>query len=105
MKKLFEKIGPGMPTTCLYLHVWWDEADITKYNVRLYFMYDGLGITEPLFNGCGITFLGYAFTHESSFCYLEKLGGREVVLKNDPDIFSMFAWGKSGGVNDAKRSM
>ena len=105
MKKLFGTIGPGMPTTCIYLNVWWDEADITKYRVRSYFIYDGLGIAQSLIDGCGITFLGYSFTHQSSFCYLEKIGGEIVILKNDPDIFSMFAWGKSGGIPDAVRGM
>ena len=105
MKKLFETIGPGMPTTCIYLHVWWDKADITKYRVWSYFIYDGLGIAQPLLDGCGITFLGYSFTHQSSFCYLLKTGGEIVILKNDPDIFSMFAWGKSGGIPDATRGM
>ena len=70
-------------------------ADITKYRVQSYFIYDGLGIAQPLFDGYGITFLGYLFTHQSSFCYLEKNGGEIVILKNDPDIFSMFAWGKA----------
>ena len=105
MKNLYDTIGPGMPTTCIYLHIWWDEADITKYRVRSYFIYDGLGIAQHLFDGCGITFLGYSFTHETSLCYLEKIGGEIVVLKNEPDIFSMFAWGKSGGMPDARRGM
>ena len=105
MKKLFHTIGPGMPTTCIYLHVWFDELDFTKYKVKSYFIYDGLGIAQPLFDGCGFTFLGYTFTHESSFCYLEDMDGKTVILKNNPDIFSMFAWGKSGGVPDAMRGM
>ena len=65
---LFNTIGPGIPATCLYLHIWWDKVNITKYNVRSYFIYDGIGIAQPLFvDGCGFTFLGYGFTHETSF--------------------------------------
>ena len=87
------------------MHIWKDELDFIKYKVRSYFLYDGLGIAQSLFDGCGITFLGYTFTHETTFCYLEYLDGTIVVLKNFPDIFSLFAWGKSGGVADASRAM
>lgn len=105
METFYNTIGPGMPTTCIYLHVWYDELDFIRYKVKAYFNYNGLGISQPLFDGCGITFLGYAFTHESSLCYLEDMKGENVILKNNPDIFSMFAWGKSGGVPDASRGM
>ena len=105
MKSLETNIGPGMPTTCQYVHVW-DNKELSKeYIVQSYFIYNGLGIAQSLVDGCGITFLGYSFSHCTSFCYLENIHNNTVILRNNPNIFSLLAWGKSGGLKDAVRSM
>ena len=105
MKTLETNIGPGMPTTCQYLHVWDNKALSKEYIVHSYFIYNGLGIAQSLFDGCGFTFLGYAFSHCTSLCYLEHISNNSIILRNNPNIFSLLAWGKSGGLKDALRSM
>ena len=51
-------------------------------------------------NGCAFTFMGYAFVHCTAIPYLKNKNDGSIILKNYKDIFSILAWGKSGGNKD-----
>lgn len=90
----------GLPTSCQFFHVWKDMHTKCKYDVNAYFIHRALGVAHPLKHMDGVTFLGYAYTHCTSFCYLTSTGEarRKVIVSNDSDdIFFMVAWGNSEG--------
>ena len=66
-------------------------------------MYHSLGLAQSLFNGCSIVFLGFAIIHCTSINYLINTLTMEFIFKNRPDIFSMLAWGRSGGAKEYLR--
>jgi hypothetical protein len=97
----------GLPTSCQYFHVWNDITKKDDYDVNSYFIHRGLGVAHPLKHMDGVAFLGYAYTHCTSFCYLTTTEDslKKVIISNDPnDIFSMLAWGNSGGKNEYRRA-
>ena len=54
------------------------------------------------------TFLGFAYVHSTSLCYLSKKNcdvddPMGIIFMNYADIFAMFAWGKSGGPKEYRR--
>jgi hypothetical protein len=104
MQKTLGEIG--LPTSCQYFHVWKDTEIKLKYDVNSYFIHRGLGIAHPLKHMDGVTFLGYAYTHCTSFCYLTSQGRRPtvVVSNNLDDMFSLVAWGNSGGKVEYNRA-
>jgi hypothetical protein len=110
IKKLLESMEDeiGLPTSCQYFHVWSDDKKKNAYDVNAYFIHIGLGVAHPLKHMDGVTFLGYAYTHCTSFCYLTtttEVSPARVILRNDSeDIFSMVAWGTSGGSSDYQRA-
>ena len=100
---LNDRVGPGLPTSCQYFHVWKDEHIRNLHSVHTYFMYNGLGIAQRIYDGCSITFLGFAFSHCTSFCYIMNLITGMYIFKNSPDIFSILGWGRSGGGKEYHR--
>jgi hypothetical protein len=98
----------GLPTSCQYFHVWGDPKMKSLYDVNAYFIHRGLGVAHALKHMDGVSFLGYAYTHCTSFCYLTtttEFGVRTVTLMNDTeDIFSIVAWGTSGGSSEYRRA-
>lgn len=107
LRALQELLGEiGLPTSCQYFHVWKDTETKANYEVNSYFIHRGLGIAHPLKHMDGVTFLGFAYTHCTSFCYLTTRDRRKkVVASNDlDDIFSMVAWGNSGGKAEYTRA-
>lgn len=104
-KAFYDVIGPAMPTVCQYKHVWNNTSDTSKYIVNSCFMFDGLGICQPLNDKISIMFLGSTFLHSTSFCYLNDESNKYVITRNEDDVFIMLAWGKTGGAKDRKRKM
>ena len=109
MEEFITMLGSGMPTTCQYKHVWksTDLQDI--YKIIGYFHHDELGIMNVIVDRRSCTFLGFAYAHSTPICYLEKnncsiYDEYGIVFMNDPDIFSMFAWGSSGGPKEYARN-
>ena len=109
MEEFITMLGSGMPTTCQYKHVWksTDLQDI--YKIHGYFHHDELGIMNVIVDRRSCTFLGFAYAHSTPICYLEKKNCSTydeygIVFMNDPDIFSMFAWGSSGGPKEYARN-
>jgi hypothetical protein len=99
----------GLPTSCQYFHVWSDLKKKDLYDVNAYFIHRGVGVAHSLKHMDGVTFLGYAYAHCTSFCYLTtkctEVSPATVILKNDSeDIFSMVAWGTSGGSSEYRRA-
>jgi hypothetical protein len=105
MTKFYVRLGGGMPTTCQYFHVWKKEVDREKYSVVSYFMYNGLGIAVEIVDYRSITFLGFAFSHCTSLCYLFDSENKVYIFKNVNDMFSLMGWGRSGGGKEYKRNM
>ena len=101
-KELAALVGSGMPTTCQYFHVWKDAEKKNLYEIRSYFIHHGIGLSHELMDDNGATFLGFAYAHSTSFCYLRDKLSDIIYLKNDPNIFSMLAWGQTGGHREYK---
>ena len=109
MEELITLLGSGMPTTCQYKHVWRSNSFQDAYKIHAYFHHDDLGIMNVIFDKRSCTFLGFAYAHSTPICYLEKKNcdiydENGIVFMNDPDIFSMFAWGSSGGPKEYARN-
>ena len=105
MKRFFNRIGAGMPTSCQYYHIWNDTAINTiVYEVSAYLLHNGLGIAAKLNDYTSITFVGYAFSHCSTFCYLFDKENNYYVMRNDTDTFCLVAWGRSGGSKEFMRN-
>jgi hypothetical protein len=104
-KRMLETIGASMPTTCQYHHVWKKKSYSKEYDVSCYFIYDGLGIAQPLVNTCSIMFMASSFSHSTSFCYLKRKHDNSIITRNDPDTFTLLAWGKSGGPKDMENNI
>ena len=105
MKRFFSRIGPGMPTSCQYYHIWNDEViEPDTYTISAYLLYNGLGMAITLKDFTSVTFVGYAFSHCTTFCYLFDKENNMYVMRNDPDIFCLMAWGRSGGAKEFNRN-
>ena len=104
-KQMFDIIGATMPTTCQYNHIWKNKSDAKLYDASCYFMYDGLGIAQPLVHTCSIMFIASSFTHSTSFSYVKRKLDKHIFTRNDPDLFILLAWGKTGGSKDLKRKL
>ena len=85
MLRVKKMVDCGVITTCQYRHLWNSshESNLSKcYDVNAFFIHHGLGIAHPL-NDCScVSFLGYAYSHCTSFCYLLGKLDRLVVLHN-----------------------
>ena len=103
MSTFYKIFGAGLPTTCQYFHVYRDKKDSLEYKVSSYFMLNGLGIAQQLYDGCSITFLGYAFAHCTSLCYIVNIDNNTYIFRNDNNIFCLLAWGRSGGHKEYKK--
>ena len=103
MKEFVERVGCGLPTSCQYFHVWKDKNISQFMEVQSYFLYHGLGIATPIRDSLGITFLGFGFAHSTSATYIVDLRTNTFIFKNNPDIMSILAWGRSGGHKEYKR--
>lgn len=104
--KLHDLVGCGLPTTCQYRHIWERSYDETKqhYDACSYFMFESLNIAHNLVDMTSMLFLGYSFMHCTSFCYLIDKRTSRIITSNSPsDMFSLFAWGSSGGSKDRNR--
>ncbi len=95
----------GMPTTCQYFHMWCNPEDASQYDVNGYFMYHSYGIAHQFLDKSSFTFLGFAFEHNSSLIVLKHKSTKKVITKNNPDIFSLLAWGSGGDKNNVRRTL
>ena len=75
--------------------------DKKEYEVNAFFMHHGVGIAHPLENGSSFSFLAFAYSHSTSFCYLVRHRDSKVVLANHPgeEVFALFAWGNNATTN------
>ena len=78
---------------------------MNRYNVVSYFMYNGLGIAVEIDDFRSITFLGFAFSHCTSLCYLFDSNNNLYIFRNVNDMFSLLGWGRSGGGKEYKCNM
>ena len=100
MKQMLNLLGPTMPTTCQYRHMWNNSIDMKEYDVFSYFIFDSLGIAQCLYDSCSILFLGAKFTHCTSVCYLIHKITKTILIRNSDNTFTIFAWGRLGGPAD-----
>lgn len=97
----------SFPSTLGYQHVWKDPDDAKKHFVQHYFMEPGLGLAVSLEDSICHHFMSGAFAHCSSVCVVELKNDDDedeaiVTIRNDDDIFSVFAWGISANRRMAK---
>ena len=104
-KDLVTIVGAGMPTTCQYLHVWNNKDDRIHYHVNSYFIYHSLGLAHELSDMTSFCFLGFAFTHCTSICYLLDNRTGMIHIFNLKDLFNLLAWGQSGGAKEYRGSL
>lgn len=97
LMRVLEVVDCGTATTCQYKHIWANGISSRDYQVNAYFMHHGVGIAHPLKDCSCHSFLGYAYSHSTSLCYLEDTDGN-VWIDNSfhGDIFNLFAWGNGG---------
>ena len=105
MKEMVKMLGPTMPTTCQYKHIWNDTVDFNDYYVMSYFVYDSLGIAQYLYDSCSIVFLGAKFKHFTTVCYLIHKVTKTIIIRNNDNTFTVFAWGRTGGSVDYENSV
>ena len=108
MDDLITLLGCGLPTTCQYKHIWHSEDIMLQYIVHAYFQHDDLGIAHEITDMRAFTFLGFAYAHSTSICFLEKRNcdvddPMGIIFMNKKDFFSMLAWGQTGGPKEYKR--
>lgn len=98
LQRISKIVGLGAPTTCLYKHLWGDTINPENYEVNSFFLHYSVGVAHPLLNLSGFSFLGHAYAHLTSFCYLLDMITLNVILRNPLDvaIFLMLAWGNGG---------
>ena len=69
---MIDLVGCGLPTSCQYKHIWQNEIKMSQYIVHAYFQHDDLGIAHEIIDRRSFTFLGFAYAHSTSVCFLEK---------------------------------
>ena len=74
-------------------------------NVMSYFVYDSLGIARYLYDSCSIVFLGAKFKHFTTVCYLIHKVTKTIIIRNNDNTFTVFAWGRTGGSVDYENSV
>ena len=96
----------SFPTTCGYQHVWKKAEDAKKYIIHHYFVMPGLGLAVALEDSIAHHFMGGDFAHCTSVCVLqenfEDTDDNMVGIRNQDDIFSVFAWGSSANSRTAR---
>jgi hypothetical protein len=103
---LFSRYGATMPTVCQYYHIWENnKSNMLEFDVCCSFMVNTFGIAISLVNNCSIVFLGGTFSHGTSFCYLVNRNDDSLIHRNDPNLFCMLAWGKSGNSMNRLRTL
>ena len=72
MDDLINLLQFGLPTTCQYKHIWHNKDIMLQYIVHAYFQHDQLGIAHEITDMRAFAFLGFAYAHSTSICFLEK---------------------------------
>ena len=73
-----------------------------QYIVHTYFQHDQLGITHEITDMRAFTFLGFAYAHSTSICFLEKRNCNlddpmGVIFVNKNDFVFNVSLGTNGG--------
>ena len=72
MNLFLQMLPCGLPTTCLYKHIWVCDKLKEEYDIVAFFEHDQLGIVHFIEDCTACTFLGFAYAHSTPICYLVK---------------------------------